>query len=109
MSQDSILLDEVVIFPWPDRDFFKQEFLAIDISDELREQAEENVAKEVLSEMRHTVPADGREAGNIYLAQKAAEFKYSGQYKPQRIFDVMAWKRFIEAWKRGDYKKKKDK
>lgn len=108
MSQDSILLDEVVIFPWPDRDFFKQEFLAIDISDELREQAEENVAKEVLSEMRHTVPADGREAGNIYLAQKAAEFKYSGQYKPQRIFDVMAWKRFIEAWKRGDYKKKKD-
>jgi hypothetical protein len=109
MSQDSILLDEVVIFPWPDRDYFKQEFLAIDISDELREQAEENLANEVMSEMRHSVPVDGKEASNVYLAQKAAEFKYSGQYKPQRIFDVMAWKQFIEAWKRGDYKRKKDK
>ncbi len=109
MSQDSILLDEVIIFPWPDRDHFKQEFLAIDITDELREKAEENLATEVLQEMRHTVPSDGKESSNIYLREKAAEFKYSGQYKPQRIFDVMAWKQFIEAWKRGDYKRKKKK
>ena len=109
MSTDSILLDEVVIFPWPDRDFFKQEFLAIDITDELRAQAEENLAEEVMSKMRHAVPVDGREATSLYLAQKAAEFKYSGQHKPQRIFDVMAWKQFIEAWKRGDFKRKKKK
>lgn len=109
MSQDDILLDEVVIFPWPDKEFFKQEFLAIDISDELRAQAEENLAKEVLAELRYAVPVDGKEASNVYIRQKAAEFKYSGQYKPQRIFDVMAWKQFIDAWKRGDFKKKKDK
>ncbi len=109
MSQDDILLDEVVIFPWPDREFFKQEFLAIDITDELRAKAEENLAEDVLAELRYSVPVDGKEASNYYIRQKAAEFKYSGQYKPQRIFDVMAWKQFIDAWKRGDFKKKKDK
>ena len=106
MSQDDILLDEVVIYPWPDKDYFKQEFFAIDISDELRAKAEENLAQEVLTQMRYTVPVDGREASNLYIRQKAAEFKYSGQIKPQRIFDVMAWKSFIEAWKRGDFKRK---
>ena len=109
MSRDSILLDEVIIFPWPDRDFFKQEFLAIDISDELRAKAEENLAEEVMSEMRYSVPADGKEATSYDIRHHAAQFRYSGQYKPQKIFDVVAWKQFIEAWKRGDFKRKKKK
>lgn len=109
MSTDTILLDEVIILPWPSREHFKQEFLAIDISDELREQAEKNLASDVMSRMRYTVPVDGQEATSIVLKEQAEEFKYSGQIKPQRIFDVFAWKQFIEAWKRGDYKRKKKK
>ncbi|MBK8701606.1 MAG: carboxypeptidase-like regulatory domain-containing protein [Saprospiraceae bacterium] len=109
MSEDNVWLDEVVIYPWPSREHFKHEFLAIDISNELREQAQVNLAKEVLSDMRYTVPVDGKEASTVYMRQQAEEFKYTGQFKPQRIFDVMAWKKFIEAWKRGDFKNKKKK
>jgi hypothetical protein len=109
MSEDDYWLDQVVIYPWPSKEHFKQEFLAIDISNELKEKAEANLAENVLKELRYSVPADGREAGNIFIRQQAEEYKYIGQIKPQRIFDVMAWKRFIEAWKRGDFKKKKPK
>jgi hypothetical protein len=107
MSEDNILLPEVVIFPWPSKEHFKQEFLAIDISNEMREHAEANLAENAMNEIRFSVPSDGKEAGSIYMRQQAEEFKYVGQYKPQKIFDIMAWKRFIEAWKRGDFKKKK--
>jgi hypothetical protein len=107
MSEDNILLPEVVIFPWPSKEHFKQEFLAIDISNEMREHAEANLAENAINEIRFSVPSDGKEAGSIYMRQQAEEFKYVGQYKPQKIFDIMAWKRFIEAWKRGDFKKKK--
>lgn len=106
MSEDEYLLDEAVIFPWPDREYFKYEFLAIDISDDLREKAEENVAAEVLEELRYSVPADGAEATNIVLRENARNFQYLGQTKPQQIFNPLAWKQFIEAWKRGDFKKK---
>ena len=106
MTQDNYLLPEVLIFPWPSKEHFKQEFFAIDITNELREKAQENLAQEVLADMRYTVPSDGREATNMYLKQQAKAFQYSGQYKPQRIFDLMAWKQFIEAWKRGDFKSK---
>lgn len=107
LSEDEYWIDQVVIYPWPSKEHFKQEFLAIDISDELREQASVNLASDVLREIRYSVPADGKEAGSIYMRQQAEEFKYTGQYKPQRIFDVFAWKKFIEAWKRGDFKRKK--
>lgn len=109
MSEDEYWLDQVIIYPWPSKEHFKQEFLAIDISNELRANADANLAENVLKEMRYSVPADGREAGNIYMRQVTDDYKYIGQYKPQKIFDVMAWKRFIEAWKRGDFKKKKKK
>jgi hypothetical protein len=109
MSEDDNILPEAVIFPWPDREYFKYEFLAIDISDDLREKAEENVAKEVLEELRYSVPADGSETTSLVLRENARNFQYVGQTKPQNIFNPIAWKQFIDAWKRGDFKKKKKK
>lgn len=109
MSQDNILLPEIVIYPWPSREHFKQDLLAMDITDELRDQARKNLAADVLQEMRYAVPADGREASSLVFRETANAAVYAGQYKPQRIFDVFAWKQFIEAWKRGDFKKKKKK
>lgn len=109
MSEDENILPEAVIFPWPDREYFKYEFLAIDISDDLREKAEENLAADVLEELRYTVPADGGEATNIVLRENAQNFQYVGQTKPQNIFNPLAWKKFIDAWKRGDFKKKEKK
>ncbi len=109
MSEDDYWLDEVNIYPWPSKDHFKQEFLAIDISNELREQAQANLAEDVMKQIRYSVPTDGREAAGFVMRQNAEDYKYVGQFKPQKIFDVMAWKRFIDAWKRGDFKKKKKK
>lgn len=110
MSQDNVLLPEAVIYPWPSKEHYKIEFLALDVSNELRQRARENLAKEVLDRLQHAVPPDGGEAFALEMQQRQQEFKYSGQYKPQNIFNVAAWAQFIKAWKRGDFKnKKKDK
>jgi len=107
MTQDSILLPEAVIRPFPSREHFKIELLAMDITEELEQQYSEYLAAELLSEIRQSLPADGREATNLYLRQSIEDYKYEGQIKPQNIFNPLAWKQFIEAWKRGDYKRKK--
>ena len=106
MSKDSILLPEVVIFPWPSREHFKQEFLALDVSNEVREAALANLAENVMKELRYTVPADGGETSNYVFKAQQQEYQYAGQIKPQRIFDPLAWKKFIDAWRRGDFKSK---
>lgn len=106
MSADDYLLPEVIIFPWPSKEHFKQEFFALDISNEIRQKAQENLAADAMKEMRHNTPADGKEAGSIVLRQQATEYVYTGQIKPQNIFSPLAWKKFIDAWRRGDFKKK---
>lgn len=109
MTEDNILLPEAIIMPWPSKDHFKQEFLAIDISSELRENAQANLAEEKMREIRYSVPADGRETSSIVIKQQATDYVYTGQIKPQNIFNPLAWKKFIDAWKRGDFKKKDNK
>jgi hypothetical protein len=109
MSSSDYLLPEAVIFPWPSREHFKFDFLAIDVSNELRAKAEENLAREVLEELSYTIPVDGRETYSLELDRIQTDYKYAGQFKPQNIFSPVAWKQFIDAWRRGDFKKKKDK
>ena len=109
MTQDTFNLPETVVFPWPSRDHFKLEFLAMDVSSEMQEIAIENLAEESLRRLRNEVPLDGKEHGTYYLRQQAASYAYIGQVPPMNIFNPIAWKQFFDAWKRGDFKKKKKK
>ncbi len=109
MTRDTFNLPETVVFPWPSKDHFKIEFLALDVSDILAERAMENLAEEALKRQRNEVPVDGNETADFYLRQQAKSYYHIGQTPPMNIFNVVAWKQFFDAWKRGDFKKKKKK
>jgi hypothetical protein len=106
MTQDTINLPETVVFPWPSKDHFKLEFLAMDVTSEMEERALRNVANETLQRMRTTVPSVGAEHANYYLRQQARNYYYIGQQPPMNIYNPVAWKQFFDAWKRGDFKRK---
>jgi hypothetical protein len=108
MTQDTLLLPELVIFPWPSREHFKIEFLKMDVTPELQRRAAENLANEYLAEARKNpdiVPYGGRESANFYLRQQAREYYYIGQTPPMNIFSPLAWGQFFKAWKDGKFKK----
>lgn len=106
MTQDTINLPETVVFPWPSKEHFKLEFLAMDVTSEMQERALRNVANETLERMRSTVPSVGAEHANYYLRQQARSYYYIGQQPPMNIYNPIAWKQFFDAWKRGDFKRK---
>ncbi len=107
MTQDTINLPESVVFPWPSRDHFKLEFLAMDVTSEMQDRAMKNLANETLRKMRNEVAADGNENADYYLRQQSRNYYHIGQTPPMNIFSPLAWKQFFDAWKRGDYKKKR--
>ncbi|MCB0586282.1 MAG: carboxypeptidase-like regulatory domain-containing protein [Phaeodactylibacter sp.] len=109
MTQDTINLPETVVFPWPSREHFKLEFLAMDVTPELQERAARNLANETLRRMRNDVSVDGNEHADYYLRQQAREYYYIGQQPPMNIFNPVAWKKFFDSWKNGDFKRKDDK
>jgi hypothetical protein len=106
MTQDAVNLPETVVFPWPSREHFKLEFLAMDVTPELQERAARNLANETLERMRKEVPKDGRENANYYLRQQSRDYYHIGQQPPMNIFNPVAWKKFFDSWKRGDFKNK---
>ena len=112
MTQDTtIMLPGIVIFPWPSREHFKTEFLAMDVTPELQERAARNLANESLAKLRKAPDAvayGGREGANFYLRQQTNQYYYIGQTPPMNIFSPLAWSQFFKAWKEGKYKKKKE-
>jgi len=107
MNKDTFFLPETVIYPWPDRDFFEIEFLALEVENYLEDIANENLAEEKLAILRQVLPVDGGEVSKIELQRAASAYYSAGQFKPQNIFNPLSWKKFIDAIRRGDYKKKK--
>ena len=108
MTNNDIDLPAAVVFPWPSRDHFKLEFLAMDVTDELQTIASANLSADKLEKLQQSVPRSGAENGSYYLRQQARQTYYIGQRPPMNIFSPVAWKQFFDGWKRGDFKKKKD-
>lgn len=107
LTKDTIFLPQTVIYPWPRKEFFKQEFLAMDVSDKLADIAATNLAQERIRNLMNSTPADGRESSSLYLRQQAQNYYYMGQLRPMPILSPLAWIEFFKAWQRGDFKRKK--
>ncbi len=106
LTKNDIDLPTAVVFPWPSREHFKLEFLAMDVTSELQNRASRNLSADNLEKLRETVPASGAENASYYLRQQAQKTYYIGQRPPMNIFSPVAWKQFFDGWKRGDFKKK---
>lgn len=106
LTQDTVYLPETVIYPWPTKEEFKQAFLKMNIPADDLERARRNLEREKLKEIGDVMAMDATETTKYYISQEAQRFSYNGQIPPQNIFNPVSWAKFIEAWKRGDYRKK---
>ncbi|HAN66232.1 MAG TPA: hypothetical protein DCQ34_08225 [Chitinophagaceae bacterium] len=106
MVNDTVYLPATIIRPRVTREQFERDFINTKVPDDDISIARSNNNAATRRLLMATLPADGREASNMYLRQKSRNLYYSGQIAPQNIFNPFAWSEFIKAWKRGDYKKK---
>jgi hypothetical protein len=112
MTSDTIMLTETVIYPWPSKEEFRHAFLTLHIPDDDIEIARKNLA---YIEMRDIYGKDydperygftpGQSYRN-YMNSQAEKLYYNGQVMPNNLLNPFAWAKFIQAWKRGDFKKK---
>lgn len=100
-------IDTVVIFPWPTPDQFRDAFLSLNVTNNDMEIAKRNLDQQRLQQISETLPYDGNENSDIYLRNEAYKYYYQGQIPPMNIFNPISWAKFIQAWKNGDFKKKK--
>jgi len=105
MTRDTIYLPETQIFPWPSKEQFKQAFLSIQIPDDDYERAKRNLERERMKELGQAMPMDANENVDYFFRKESYKYYYYGQIPPMNIFNPLAWAKFIEAWKNGDFKR----
>jgi hypothetical protein len=104
LSKDSLTKSTTVVFPWPRREFFRLEFLAMNVTDDLADRVAANLAQDRMQKLVKGLPRDGAENGMMYLRQQAAKNYYYGQIPPMNIFSPLAWMQFFNDWKKGRFK-----
>ena len=107
MTEDYAYLDSVIIYPWPTREMFRAAFLDLELAESDVDRFLRNMEREYLQEMAEALPMDAQENADRYLRAEAQKYYWAGQAPPQNIFNVFAWAQFIEAWKRGDFKRRR--
>ncbi|MDP1812636.1 MAG: carboxypeptidase-like regulatory domain-containing protein [Sediminibacterium sp.] len=107
LISDTAYLPATILKPRPTREQFERDFVNNKVTDDLYETARKNLDETQRRVLIANLPSDGREAVNFQLRQQANKAYYSGQLPPMNILNPAAWADFIQAWKRGDFKKKK--
>lgn len=110
MRRDTLELAETIIYPWPanERDF-KDSFLNDEIDNDKVEQAKQNLQISAIQQPKEVIFHESNAAYNFDEDMKKVsnEMYYNGQTPPITVLDPIAWWKFVKAWRRGDFKKKK--
>ena len=106
LSTDTLLLRTHMVYPWPTKEQFKQEFLNTRVPTDDLDRANANLAQAEMRERMQDMPGSGSENFKYENANRAQQVYYNGQYPSWSILNPIAWSQFIKAWNNGDFKKK---
>ena len=107
MVADTVYLPATIIKPRPTPEQFFRDFINNPIPDDDYEIARKNMSEAKRRAWMQSTPGDGGEATRMQLNKIATRAVYQGQMPPMNIFNPAAWGEFIQAWKRGDFKRKR--
>ncbi|MFL5742771.1 MAG: carboxypeptidase-like regulatory domain-containing protein [Flavisolibacter sp.] len=108
MVEDTAYLPATIIRPHPSPEQFARDFANSKVPDDDIEIARQNNSAAKRRALMNATPADAGEATSMQLRNIATKATYQGQIPPMNIFNPAAWAEFIQAWKRGDFKRKEE-
>ena len=105
MSRDTVMINDALIYPWPSRERFRQEFIALGLQDGSMTLGNQAIDPFDVYDRLVDIGMDGQASSSEVLRQMGYESDYGG-YPTTNILNPIAWARFIQALKNGDFKKK---
>jgi len=106
MVEDTAYLPVTIIKPRPTPEQFARDFTNTKVPDDYIEIARQNNSVAKRRVLMRTTPGDASEASSLQFRNIANKATYTGQVPPMNLFNPAAWSEFIQAWKRGDFKRK---
>ncbi len=106
LRKDTIYLKVTEVYPWPSKEQFKQAFLNLNLPDNDLARASKNMDRSDLKDKMVGMAMDASLNYKFSSQEYQSKLYYAGQYPPNNLLNPIAWAKFIQAWKNGDFKKK---
>lgn len=107
LQPDTIVLPEATVYPWPTKEQFKQAFLNAYVPDDDLTRAQKNLDPRTMEALMASMPMGPSGNFKYQMQEYQTRIYYSGQAPPLNILNPLAWAKFIQAWKDGDFKQEK--
>lgn len=106
MSRDTIYLSEMTVYPWPSREQFREAFLNLRLPDDDLQLAMRNMSPAELVQRMESMPPDAYQSFQYQMALDQTRLYWSGGTPQINLFNPIAWAQFLQAWQKGDFKRK---
>jgi len=102
MSRDTIMINNAYIYPWPSRDAFKKEFMALGLDEDTYSVGQQALDPFDIYDRLIDVGLDGQANASEELRQMSFDYSHKGGMPTTNLLNPVAWAQFINALKRGD-------
>jgi hypothetical protein len=101
------MLQAVPVYPWPSKEQFREAFLNLELADNDYQLALKHLnAAEAIQRMENLPPDPGL-AAHMQSQMDNTRVYNTGMAPSINLFNPVAWAQFVQAWKAGDFKKKR--
>ena len=111
MEEDTIMLSEVVIFPWKTYKEFKDAFMAVELPEDDLQRAYRNIAvlqEQIYSAMINRQATPTTNFRDVMANRHNRMMTYGHMYPTYSITNPIAWAQFFQALRDGEFKKKEN-
>lgn len=102
MSRDTVIINNAYIYPWPSRDAFKKEFMALGLDEDTYSVGQQALDPFDIYDRLIDVGLDGQANASEELRQMSLDYSHKGGMPTTNLLNPVAWAQFINALKRGD-------
>jgi hypothetical protein len=106
MGRDTVTMNDAFVYPWPSRERFRQDFLALGLPNQGLDPAWDSPMDPMdVYDRLSEVGRDGQSTSSDVLAAQAQQAGYAGQAPPVNLLNPVAWAQFLQALKSGDLRR----
>ena len=102
MGRDTVMVNEAYIYPWPSRETFKREFMALGLDENTFNIGQQAIDPFDIYDRLIDVGLDGQAASSLELRQMSLEYATAGSIPTTNLLNPVAWAQFLRALKNGD-------
>lgn len=106
LVQDTIMLAETVIYPWPSKDKFREAFVKLELPETDADILRRNFNLAAVREQAKAGKMDANMNYRNLTQQRVDQLYYKGQMAPNNLLNPFAWLKFVKKWQQ---QKKQDK